>query len=235
MGTYRCRVNDAPMTLVPGQGVVVKPGDRHEDLFDGPVRYFGLCFNLAEEPGAAPPPRIFRPGIAPELQRFAVELETFWPVVCSIQREAEHPDPVSGHLQDALVLTFFWRMIRALPRDAVNPLFLDVSSGQTFPAQVARLFQAHLDSDLSVADMAARLSLSESTFAHRCAELLGLPPRKAFLKCKMERAQYLLCYTAQPVKEIAALLGFADPFSFSRTFRKVCGVSPSDWRRRLAR
>ena len=213
---------------------MVKPGDRHEDIFNGPVRYFGLCFNLAED-GQTPPPPIFLPGITPELQRFAVELESFWPVVCSIQREAEHPDPVSGHVQDALVLTFFWRMIRALPRAGINPIFLDVSSGQTFPAQVLRLFQEHLDSDLSVAEMAARLSLSESTFAHRCADLLGLPPRKAFLKCKMERAQYLLCYTALPVKEIAALLGFADPFSFSRTFRKVWNESPSGWRRRHAR
>lgn len=46
-------------------------------------------------------------------------------------------------------------------------------------------------------------------------------------------AKRLLRYEKMSVKEIAAALGFDDPFYFSHFFKKQVGVSPKAWRERL--
>jgi len=231
-GAYACSVNGTWMDPAPAEGVVVKPGDWHEDRFDGPVRYFGLVFTLEDDPLRPAPPGIFLEGVAPAGQRFRVARDKIWPLVRGIQQEGEAADRVSAQVQDALLLAFFWRMIRSLPVAAVNPRFLDVSGDQAFPAQLLRLFRGHINENLSVRDMAELLCISESSLAHRCTSLMGASPHKAFLKCRMERAQYLLANTDLSVKEVAAELGFEDPYSFSRAFKTVCGVSPTHWRER---
>jgi transcriptional regulator GlxA family with amidase domain len=55
-----------------------------------------------------------------------------------------------------------------------------------------------------------------------------------YLRLKMETARYLLYATVEPVKSIAARLGFWDEFHFSRTFRRLSGVSPREYRHRSA-
>jgi len=46
----------------------------------------------------------------------------------------------------------------------------------------------------------------------------------------MERAGYLLDASSASVKEVAAALGYDDPFYFSRVFKLVNRVSPSRFR-----
>jgi AraC family transcriptional regulator, transcriptional activator of pobA len=52
------------------------------------------------------------------------------------------------------------------------------------------------------------------------------PPFHVFHRQKIAFAKNLLADTSLLVKEIAALLGFEDPFYFSAQFRKHVGLSP---------
>ena len=47
----------------------------------------------------------------------------------------------------------------------------------------------------------------------------------------MEKARLLLRETDLKVREIAARLGYDDPFYFSNVFKKCVGVSPEQYRR----
>jgi AraC family transcriptional activator of pobA len=47
-------------------------------------------------------------------------------------------------------------------------------------------------------------------------------------------ARRRLVFRAHPVQGIAAELGFKDPAYFSRFFRRHCGMSPAEFRRRQA-
>ena len=56
----------------------------------------------------------------------------------------------------------------------------------------------------------------------------------AFLtKQRMKLAQRLLGDLTLSVSEIAAMAGFNDANYFSRRFKKVTGVTPSEWRAKL--
>ena len=50
------------------------------------------------------------------------------------------------------------------------------------------------------------------------------------MKLKIEQAQFLLLDTNDSVQQISASLGFPDSHNFSRTFKAVTGMTPSECR-----
>jgi len=88
----------------------------------------------------------------------------------------------------------------------------------------------HLDEPLRVTTLAALANLSPAHFAVRFKEQTGCSPRDYLHLLRIHRACQLLRSSALNVKEIAARLGYQDPFHFSRQFKAFQGVSPSEYR-----
>jgi AraC-like DNA-binding protein len=55
-------------------------------------------------------------------------------------------------------------------------------------------------------------------------------PIDFFIRLRMNRACRLLAESSLPVKDIAAQLGYDDPFYFSRLFKSVHAVAPTEYR-----
>lgn len=87
---------------------------------------------------------------------------------------------------------------------------------------------AHL---LGVPAMAAMAGLSPSHFAALFLRHTGHPPMDYLIRARIGRACRLLDLTGLSIKEIAAQTGYADPYYFSRIFKKVTASSPRDYRR----
>ena len=49
-------------------------------------------------------------------------------------------------------------------------------------------------------------------------------------KIRMEKAKELLTTTEYSMKEICAMVGYADPNYFSRSFKKNVGVTPTEYK-----
>jgi AraC family transcriptional regulator, arabinose operon regulatory protein len=88
----------------------------------------------------------------------------------------------------------------------------------------------HLDEPLQVATLAAQANVSPSHFFALFKRRIGSAPIDYFTRLRMQRACHLLEVTSLSVKEIAAELGYDDPFYFSRVFKSVNRVAPSDYR-----
>ena len=56
-------------------------------------------------------------------------------------------------------------------------------------------------------------------------------PYQMLLRLKMNRAAELLQQPGMLVKQVADALNFSDPYHFSRTFKRVCGLSPEQFSR----
>jgi AraC-like DNA-binding protein len=100
--------------------------------------------------------------------------------------------------------------------------------------QTIAFMRQNLSRPLTVAELAGIANLSVPHYYSRFKEMTGYPPMSFFLRMKMEEAARLLRSSDQQVKEIAHLLGFEDPFYFSRQFRHIQGVSPTQYRHRQA-
>jgi AraC-like DNA-binding protein len=77
-------------------------------------------------------------------------------------------------------------------------------------------------------DLARRINVSART-VDRHLKRENLSFRDLSQKVRFERACELLAEPAATVGQVALSLGFADPASFSRAFRRVIGVSPRDF------
>lgn len=88
----------------------------------------------------------------------------------------------------------------------------------------------NIQENLSISDIASYFGYNEKYFATFFKKYAGITPKQHLLQSKMEHAKSNLSETTQPISQIAYSLGFSDPHNFSNAFRKVTGLSPSEYR-----
>ncbi|MFG2647221.1 GlxA family transcriptional regulator [Streptomyces sp. NPDC048436] len=87
-----------------------------------------------------------------------------------------------------------------------------------------------LGEPLTLAEMAARESMSVRTFSRRFREETGLTPMRWLATCRVDRARELLEETDRTVDRIAAETGFGTGASLRQHFQAGLGVSPGAYR-----
>jgi len=100
--------------------------------------------------------------------------------------------------------------------------------------KVADFIEEHLAEEVRLSALAGLVDLSPYHFARAFKQSFGVPPHRYHVGRRIERAKTLLAEQERPVTEIALILGFAETSSFSATFRKTTGTSPTAFRRSLA-
>lgn len=93
-----------------------------------------------------------------------------------------------------------------------------------------RYMNAHLGSSLTLGELATYTGLSKQHLIYLFKQETSFPPVDYYLRLKMQKAGQQLSLTGLSIKEIAAQVGFGDPYYFSRMFKKLMGVSPSEYR-----
>jgi AraC-like DNA-binding protein len=88
----------------------------------------------------------------------------------------------------------------------------------------------HLNQPLQVATLAAKACASPSHFFVLFKRVTGSSPIDYFIRLRMRRACQLLEAGSLHVKEVAAALGYEDPFYFSRVFKSTIHVAPKEYR-----
>lgn len=226
-GRYRFALNLQPGVIGPGQVLVCKPGDLHEDTADEPVRFRAVRFRLLPGPQAGRSLSLFidRPPLSAQVFPDAGgQLMELTQRLCS---EAVAGGRFAAPRLDLLAAEFAWAIARGMTDAHLNPRLLEAMPGHGFIGQLQQLFESHLGETLGLRDMAAALDMSERTLTARCRAAFGSSPTRLFVKHKMERARLLLVQTDLPVKEISAHLGFENPYHFSTVYKRVHGVAPT--------
>ncbi|HWI86453.1 MAG TPA: AraC family transcriptional regulator [Sphingomonas sp.] len=89
----------------------------------------------------------------------------------------------------------------------------------------------HIRDGWKVADYVRALGTTPYLLNRAAQARLGCRPSAAIRDHMIMEAKRLLLYTALDIGEVAFTLGIDDPAHFGRSFRKVTGHSPGDWRR----
>ncbi len=100
---------------------------------------------------------------------------------------------------------------------------------------VRRYIDDHYASDLNLSDMAARFNYHPSYFSELFKKRVGRTFIQYLTDVRMTQAIRLLEETQLSLWDIAELTGFSNASYFSSKFKKIYGVSPSDYRERLPR
>ena len=88
----------------------------------------------------------------------------------------------------------------------------------------------NINQPLQVSTLAALANVSPSHFFALFKQATGHAPMDFFTRLRMRKACELFESSRASVKEVAAIMGYDDPFYFSRVFKAVNQVPPSRYR-----
>lgn len=87
-----------------------------------------------------------------------------------------------------------------------------------------------LTKNVKVSDIAEHFGYNEKYLSHLFSNIENLPLKQYILQEKMELAKYMLTDTNDTINQIASALSFSDNHNFMKTFKKVVGLTPSEYR-----
>jgi DNA-binding GntR family transcriptional regulator/AraC-like DNA-binding protein len=97
--------------------------------------------------------------------------------------------------------------------------------------RVAELVHAKIEDELTLDEMAESAGLSPAHFSQMFRKTTGESPHQFVLRHRIERAKEMLCATEGRVLDVAVACGFKTQQHFARVFRRMCGASPTEYRR----
>lgn len=97
-----------------------------------------------------------------------------------------------------------------------------------------RFVTANLHLPLTVKFLAERANQNSEYFSRQFEEHTGTRPLAYITEKRIERAQYMIGSSRLSYADIAELTGFKSLSNFSRTFKKVTGISPSSYKHSIA-
>ena len=97
---------------------------------------------------------------------------------------------------------------------------------------VCRAMQEHPEEDWSLTRLARDHHCDPDHFSRVFRREIGEAPGRYLIRCRLDRARYLLSQTGRTIGDIALSCGYNDQFFFSKQFKQHAGVSPRQFRQR---
>lgn len=146
-----------------------------------------------------------------------------------IRQELKHlylgQEAMLSWLMGSLLMTL-WRQLQYSHAQVQN----NPKNSQTFQ-QFRHLLETHYREQWDVQTYAKALHTSISSLNRLCQEKAGHSAKGLIQERVLLEAKRRLIYTQESLERVAESLGFKDPAYFSRFFKNLAGVPPSDYRK----
>lgn len=97
-------------------------------------------------------------------------------------------------------------------------------------AAVDAYIREHFARPIALAELTAIAGVSVAQLERNCKRVFQLTPRQMIHKARLEESSRLLLHTELPITDIALRCGYTDHSAFSRQFRALTSLSPSQYR-----
>jgi AraC-like DNA-binding protein len=136
-------------------------------------------------------------------------------------RQDGYREAVTAHLTLLLIA------VSRLAADVVGDLR---ENHEQLLAEVFEVIEQRYPQPLSLRDVAAAVNISPGHLTSTVRRKTGRTVQEWITERRMVQARRLLAATELPISEIGRQVGFPDAGYFARTFGKVHGTSPAQWR-----
>lgn len=96
--------------------------------------------------------------------------------------------------------------------------------------KILQYIHINIENHISLNSIARTLNLSEGYISSAFHKVMGISVMQYVKEVKIERAKKYLSSTRMSILEISDLLGFFDSSHFSRTFKSITGITPTEFR-----
>jgi AraC-like DNA-binding protein len=223
---YYADANGVQRDLRPGDVILITPelahaygpkaGGRWAHVY---VVFSGIQFDLWRKRGL----------LDPERPVWRAEPVDFW---ARRIEETVMPDEGHGPASSMRALGRFLDVLAALVamRDADDQ---DTTRGAWLEESQRLLATAGGDGWPAPQAVAQKVGLSYENFRKQFAARVGMSPGQFQKRKRIERAQSAIYHGNRTLKQLAEELDFCDVFHFSKAFKQIAGMSPSDFRRKV--
>jgi AraC family transcriptional regulator of arabinose operon len=87
-----------------------------------------------------------------------------------------------------------------------------------------------LNRNIKISDIATHFGYNEKYLSHLFSNIENMPLKQYILQEKMELAKYMLSDTNNTINQIAMALCFSDCHNFMKAFKKIGGLTPTEYR-----
>ena len=217
-------VNDRKYTVEANQGFLIRP---HELTFyqadeDDPWSYLWIGFD-----GKKVKTYLKYSGMDESNYTFSCsEMD----LLNSYVNQMLNHDTLS-HYNELSLQSLLFLFFAALAKSAEIPYEEDVEVDNLYISKAIEYIQKNYQNPLLVTDIANYVSLSRTYLTTIFQQTLHMSPQQFVLKFRITKASELLIHTDLPINAIAHSCGYTDPLAFSKTFKKITGLSPSQYRK----
>lgn len=103
---------------------------------------------------------------------------------------------------------------------------------EEFLKKVTDVIYSNIDNnELVIDDIVSETNLSRKVFYNKIKSLTGLAPVEFLREVRIKKAAQLILSKDYMIKEVAYMVGFTDHKYFSRCFKQICGVIPSEYKK----
>jgi AraC family transcriptional regulator len=89
---------------------------------------------------------------------------------------------------------------------------------------------AHVDQDLSLAELASVINISPTYFARLFKQEMGISPHQYVIQQRVEQAKSMLSKTDLAIADIAFQVGFSSQSHLTKQFKRIIGITPKQVR-----
>ncbi|MEO1350513.1 MAG: AraC family transcriptional regulator [Cyanobacteria bacterium J06635_15] len=174
------------------------------------------------------------PAIAPSeltlVPKFATQDLLVLQLGLTLKKLLASGEPIDGLYMESLTHTLAIHLLQQYgTRQLPLKTYTDGLS-QNRLTQLMDYIYAHLDSDLSLNQLAQLVDMSPHYFSQLFKQSTGLSPHQYIIQCRINRAKALLRNTQKSIAEIAYQVGFANQSHLNRHFKRTVGATPRQFR-----
>ena len=238
-GALEVEADTKKIMLSKGECILHKPGEYHVHRTDGgsKVGFFVLCFTCP-----SPYMRLLCDKKHELSQKFRLFIQS---IISEAVRVYNLPanDPYERHLTPALgeliggqqmIKTYLEQLLILLVREQYNIRDNVIPSESSVSEKLAGKMKASLKmmvySDFSVEAFCEKMHYSKAYLSKIFLGEFGMTIHEYVTKLKIREAKLLIREQNYTFTQISDMLAFSNPLYFSRVFKKITGMSPSEYK-----
>lgn len=131
-------------------------------------------------------------------------------------------------IQQNIVLGLFYQFIEKLLQQLTRS-FVD-NQQEDFFSILLQYIKLHYKEDITLEQLAQLSNNSVRHVGRQFKERIGISPIEYVISLRMREASLLLQTSDTSLQEIAEFIGYSDSYTFSKMFKKHCGIAPIHYR-----
>ena len=106
-------------------------------------------------------------------------------------------------------------------------------SAELYLEKSIEFIENNYSNNIKINDIASYIGINRSYLTHIFKKNINISPQDFLVNYKIDKACNLLQNTDLSIKVVAASIGYSDPLTFSKIFKKVKGLSPKNYREKF--